>query len=120
MWNGPRGHVPRILVRFWRTKRAEFQMSLVEVVDTGPDWLLNLLCNFDTNEHLPLLMTLWRIWHVRNEITHQKEPPPIYVSQRFISSNINFLLCLHQPPMEDVCRGKMVLTCNNAVRKKAK
>lgn len=54
------------------------------------------------------LMTIWRCWHVRNEIVHHKRPPPVEASARFLSSYICSLLSLQANPNGDHVKGKMV------------
>ncbi|KAM3228042.1 hypothetical protein ACQJBY_059648 [Aegilops geniculata] len=54
-------------------------------------------------------MTMWRIWHVRNEITHRKNPPPAEASCRFLHGYINSLLCIRQHPSADIVKGKTVV-----------
>jgi hypothetical protein len=39
---------------------------------TGDDWLLLLLENTKKEMHQRILMTLWRSWHLRNDIIHAK------------------------------------------------
>ena len=46
---------------------------------------------------------------MRNELTHEKRPPPTESSRRFLYGYISSLLCLHQYPSGDVVKGKMVL-----------
>lgn len=92
--------------------------NIEEVVNTGPEWLLHLLSNSDEHQHLPLLMTMWRIWHVRNEITHQKKPLLVHVLTHFLCSYIESLMCLQQHPHGDLERGKMVVTYDNTRRRK--
>ncbi|KAI4970906.1 hypothetical protein ZWY2020_001820 [Hordeum vulgare] len=55
-------------------------------------------------------MTMWRSWHVHNELTHGKKAPPIEASTRFLSSYIETLLCLKQYPNTDMAKGKMVIS----------
>uniref|UniRef100_A0A8I6XQQ1 RNase H type-1 domain-containing protein n=1 Tax=Hordeum vulgare subsp. vulgare TaxID=112509 RepID=A0A8I6XQQ1_HORVV len=55
-------------------------------------------------------MTLWRSWHVHNELTHGKKAPPVEASTRFLSSYIETLLCLKQYPSADIAKGKMVIS----------
>jgi hypothetical protein len=31
-----------------------------------------------------ILMLLWRIWHVRNEVVNHKAPPPVEASKSFL------------------------------------
>lgn len=44
------------------------------------------------------VMTMWRTWHVRNEITHSKPAPSTEASRRFLSSYIDSLLHIRQHP----------------------
>jgi hypothetical protein len=59
--------------------------QLDTVANTGPEWLLPLLERCSDQERLPLLMTVWRIWHAHNETTHGKPAPPTEVSSFYIS-----------------------------------
>lgn len=86
--------------------------SLDTVCNTGPEWLLHLLERCSEDERLPVLMTVWRTWHVHNEITHHKPAPPTEASRRFLSSYIDSLLCIQQHPNADVSKGKMVVNYN--------
>ncbi|KAI4979616.1 hypothetical protein ZWY2020_016369 [Hordeum vulgare] len=51
-------------------------------------------------------MTMWWVWHVRNEINHDKTPPPAESSHRFLQSYINSLLCINQHPAPTWRRGR--------------
>ncbi|XBI86137.1 hypothetical protein VPH35_094151 [Triticum aestivum] len=83
-------------------------ISLIQ--NTGPEWLFGALEPLSDTSRMVALMIFWRSWHVRNEIIHDKEPPPTEVSCRFLHSYISSLLCIQQHPMGDVVKGKMVLT----------
>jgi hypothetical protein len=41
------------------------------------DWFMHALRCVDVDQRVAFLMTLWRVWHVHNEITHQKKPAPV-------------------------------------------
>jgi hypothetical protein len=61
-------------------------------------------------ERLMTLMTFWRIWHVRNEIVHEKSTPPIEASRRFLYSYVESLLAIKQDPMADPAKGKVAVS----------
>ena len=56
-----------------------------------------------------ILMTLWRAWHVRNEIVHGKPPPPVEASRRFLLSYMESLLQIKYHSGEDMVKGKFIL-----------
>jgi ribonuclease HI len=53
---------------------------------TGDDWLLILLNNTKKEMHQRILLTLWRSWHLRNDIVHAKGKATIDQSVRFLIS----------------------------------
>ena len=82
----------------WNVMSKTWTMSALDNINnTGPDWLLHLLDQCTVDERLPVLMTMWRTWHVRNEITHHKPAPPTEASRRFLSSYIKTLLEIDAP-----------------------
>ncbi|KAM0918375.1 hypothetical protein ACQ4PT_008932 [Festuca glaucescens] len=42
------------------------------------------------------LMLLLRVWHVHNELTHQKKPAPVEASKRFLMSFLESLMLIKQ------------------------
>jgi hypothetical protein len=48
-------------------------VPLGSIRNTGPEWLLEVLPQLQEQGRPLLLMTLWRIWHVRNEVVHHKQ-----------------------------------------------
>lgn len=79
------------------------------VCHTGPEWLLDVLHPLSDTARMALLMTLWRSWYVRNEITHGKKAPPTEASRRFLHSYISSLICIKEHPDGDMEKGKMVI-----------
>ena len=51
---------------------------------TGRDWLLLLLDSADADTRAKILLLLWRAWHLRNDIIHQK-------GEATVSSSVSFL-----------------------------
>lgn len=75
----------------------------------GHEWLLRLLFQLNETQRLMVLMLLWRVWHVRNEITHDKPEVPAEASKRFLCSYVDNLLLIKQNPKEDMVKGKQVV-----------
>jgi hypothetical protein len=56
------------------------------------------------------LMIIWRIWHIHNEITHDKPMPSLEGSKRFLMSYLDSLLVIKQAPAADPVKGKAVIS----------
>lgn len=94
----------------WLVMRETWNLPADDLLrPTGPHWLLQLLTEIKEEQRAPTLMTLWRIWHAHNEITHDKPCPSIEGSRRFLVSYLNSLLMVKQFPDADVIKGKMVI-----------
>ncbi|KAI5011164.1 hypothetical protein ZWY2020_013301 [Hordeum vulgare] len=101
-----------LATRLWRDMEKAWSMPKLENVrHTGPEWLLHLLHQCQPDERLPVLMTLWRSWHVHNEITHGKKAPLVEASTHFLCSYIDTLRCIKQHPSADIVKGKMHVSC---------
>jgi hypothetical protein len=87
------------------------------VTPNGREWLLHLLAVIPEVQRAMLLMILWRIWHVHNEITHGKDMPPVEGSKRFLASYLDSLLMIKQDPKADPVKGKMVLSYDQGFSK---
>jgi ribonuclease HI len=79
------------------------------IPNTGKEWLFQALDQATEQERMMMLMTFWRIWHVRNEVIHQKEAPPVEASRRFLCSYVDSLLMIKQNPQADLSKGKTVI-----------
>ncbi|XBI39831.1 hypothetical protein VPH35_124520 [Triticum aestivum] len=99
-----------LVVDLWRSMARDWSIPKVEDIrNSGPNWLFGLLDPLDDATRMVVLMIMWRNWHVRNEITHAKKPPPAEASRRFLHGYINSLLCIQQHPHADMIKGKMVV-----------
>ncbi len=97
-------------VALWQAMTSVWPLPDIRSIrNTGPEWLLGVLEPLSETVRMVLLMTLWRTWHVHNEITHDKEAPPTEASKRFLLGYINSLLCIQHFPSADMEKGKMVL-----------
>jgi ribonuclease HI len=59
-------------------------------------------------------MTLWRIWHIRNEIVHGKKPPPMEASRQFLLCSMDSLLQIKYHSGEDMVKGKFIMDADDA------
>lgn len=80
------------------------------LLNNGKEWLLHVLSGLTEVQRAMTLMTLWRIWHAHNEVTHGKPCRPVEGSRRFLVSYLSSLLLLKQFPEKDVEKGKMVIS----------
>ncbi|KAM0873072.1 hypothetical protein ACQ4PT_038318 [Festuca glaucescens] len=105
--------------QLWEGMREVWPLKeLHEISNTGPEWLLHNLDIASEQERLMMLMTFWRMWHVRNEVVHQKQPPPMEASRRFLCSYVDSLLLIKQNPATDPVKGKSVIVYDHMQSKK--
>ena len=58
----------------WEAMRRVWSLPCDQLlVNSGKEWLLNLLINCNDAERDHVLMLIWRIWQLRNDLTHDKE-----------------------------------------------
>uniref|UniRef100_A0ACD5Y6I0 Uncharacterized protein n=1 Tax=Avena sativa TaxID=4498 RepID=A0ACD5Y6I0_AVESA len=99
----------------WNAMAETWKLPVVDdMFNTGSEWLLHQLDRSTETEGLMLLMTLWRIWHVQNEVVHHKPPPPIEASKRFLCSYLNSLPGIKQHSRADSVKGKMIVNYDQA------
>jgi hypothetical protein len=72
----------------------------------GKEWILALLDGRSELERTRILMTLWRIWHNRNEIVHNKPAPSIESSKRYLCSYVDSLMTVKYCSPADDVKGK--------------
>lgn len=102
-------------VELWKKMSSVWPIpSYNEVIHTDPEWLLNALVNMRPQNRPQFLLVLWRIWFVRNEIVHDKIPPPTDISCKFLVSYFDTLSNLKQdvPPVS--VKGKTPVGPTNA------
>lgn len=64
-----------------------------------------------------LLFTLWRCWHNRNELVHNKIPAPMDASRQYLCSYLESLIAIAQNSNCDPVKGKAVISYDPAVNR---
>lgn len=74
----------------WRTMSSVWTLLEIDLVQNiGKEWLLCALAPLSDVERSMLLMTIWRAWIIRNEVVHNKPPPLMEASKRFLMSYLD-------------------------------
>jgi hypothetical protein len=92
--------------------------SIESIKNNGSEWILQALDQVPEQMRMMMMMTWWRVWHVRNEVVHHKPAPPIEASRRFLCSYLDSLLCIKQNPMADPIKGKSVIAYTTKSKEK--
>jgi ribonuclease HI len=95
-----------LAITLWRAMDVWQLPDPASVINTGEDWLLHLLVGRPELERTRILLLLWRIWHVRNEVVHNKKAPPVEASRRFLCSYIDTIMTIKYRPQADHIKGK--------------
>ncbi|KAE8802566.1 Methionine S-methyltransferase [Hordeum vulgare] len=62
-----------LAVELWKAMAKDWSLPDIRYVrHTGPEWLFDVLEPLSEPSRMALLMALWQLWHVRNEITMKK------------------------------------------------
>ena len=75
--------------------------------NSEPDWLLMLIQQLNDTQRMLLLMVLWRVWHVHNELTHDKPLIPVEASKKFLCGYADHLLMITHYPHADFTKRKV-------------
>lgn len=65
-----------------------------------------LLQELNDTQRMLVIMVFWRVWHVHNELTHDKPMIPIEASKRFLCGYVDYLLMIKHYPQADITKGK--------------
>jgi hypothetical protein len=93
---------------------------LENMANMDSEGLLHLLDGKTEIMRVMILMTLWRIWHCRNEVIHHKPAPPIESSRHFLCNYLESVLTIKQLPTDDPAKGKTILSWKSNDRLKKK
>jgi hypothetical protein len=82
------------------------------ITNNGKEWLLHLLLGRSQLDRTRILMVMWRIWHVRNEVVHFKPVPPLEASRRFLCSYLESIMTIKYYLHDNCIKGKApVIEC---------
>ena len=94
----------------WDAMREVWALpSQEQLINTGHEWLFDLLATVSEDERVCILMILWRNWHNRNDTVHGKKEVPIEVSRLFLQSYVSSLIQINMKDGRDVIKGKAVV-----------
>ncbi|KAE8817674.1 retrotransposon unclassified [Hordeum vulgare] len=94
--------------QLWKAMTRVWELPRLTDIKRHDDWFIHVVCEADEQQRVRLLMLLWRIWHVRNEVVHSKTAPPVDASVWFLASYYDSLANLRADPDVDYVKGKMV------------
>lgn len=77
------------------------------LIDNGKEWFLHLLnkCSDDVRDML--IMLIWRIWQLRNDMTHGKDAPPVLATVEYLDSYYKSIKLAGRYSTEEILKGKM-------------
>ena len=77
------------------------------LVNSGDDWLLNVLAACFEVERNNVLMLTWRVWQLRSDAVHGKEIATIEASASFLESYMQSLTQTKYYSGDEIIKGKM-------------
>ncbi|KAM0858225.1 hypothetical protein ACQ4PT_047971 [Festuca glaucescens] len=105
----------------WKVMREVWDLPQDEILfENNPDWFMHALKRVDVDQRVAFLMVLWRIWHIHNEITHDKKPAPVEASKRFLMGYVKSLMLIEQNQTIDTDKGKQSIDEVKGFSKKRK
>jgi hypothetical protein len=105
----------------WEVMREVWDLPKDEILfENNPDWFMHALKRLDVDQRVAFLMVLWRVWHIHNELTHDKRPAPLEASKRFLMGYVKSLLLIEQHQYIDTEKGKQSIDEIKGFSKKGK
>lgn len=99
----------------WATMSKVWTLPDLASIHTGREWLLHVLEPLAEIERCMVLMTLWRVWHIRNEVVHHRPTPPMEASRRFFVSYLESFVGLKIDLTSDPSKGKSIFTYDKSM-----
>ncbi|VAH19030.1 hypothetical protein VPH35_009242 [Triticum aestivum] len=76
------------------------------IVNTGDEWLFDLLVTLAEEDRVKVLMIIWRNWQLRNDAMHDKTVPSVAVTSGFLQSYMLSLDQIKHDKGYDMLKGK--------------
>jgi hypothetical protein len=94
-------------ISLWNSLRKVWSVQCVgKFVGPQETWLEEMLLALPKNMLDRVIMVMWCIWFVRNEITHDKPLSAVEGSRRFLCSYMASLENSKKLPTEEILKGK--------------
>ena len=94
----------------WQEMRGEWPLPNQEkLIHTGPEWLFGILVEQPEKVRAMIIILLWRIWSLRNDLVHGKETPPAHVSRSYLASYLTSYDQAQRLNVQDIIKGKFPL-----------
>lgn len=78
-----------VTIQLWRVMRADWGLpDLEQCTSNSREWILSLFSSFSQEQNAVIMMTLWCIWHVYNDLTNNKPAPPTESSRPFLICDV--------------------------------
>ena len=77
------------------------------LVFDGKEWFITLLYKCSDDIQDMLIMLIWRIWQIRNDMTHGKDAPPVLATVEYLHSYYKSIKIAGHFSTEVISKGKM-------------
>ena len=77
------------------------------LINSGKGWLLNVLRNCTNTQRDCIIMLIWRIWQLYNDLTHDKEVSPVTTTVDFLESYVKSIQDAKRFSTKEIIKGKM-------------
>jgi hypothetical protein len=80
-----------------------------ELLNTGHEWLVDLLARLDEDTRARILMLVWQNCQLRNDAVHDKPNPLVEMTRRYLCSYMDSLMFLRQGDGRDIEKGNNIV-----------
>lgn len=84
-----------------------------KLVDIGREWLLYVLAGCTEIVRGMVIILIWCIWPLRNDLPHDKQVPPIETSVEFLDNYWKSLLQARRYSTEEIIKGEVTMEENH-------
>ncbi|KAE8784219.1 protein transport protein sec24 [Hordeum vulgare] len=89
------------------------------LIDNGKEWLMFLLSSCSEVVGDMVIMLIWRIWKICNDMYHDKEAPPVLSKVEFLDSYYKSINLAGKFQVDEIIKGKMPSVHLVGLREKA-
>lgn len=94
----------------WERMPSVWMLAMESLlIDTGKDWLLNVLARCPDNMHDMFIILIWRISQLSTDMVLGKEIPPIQATAKYLGSYMKSLIQSRSYSTNKMIKGKMTM-----------